>query len=336
MDASIVIPVRGHSDTIVLTVESLLHQEYIGELEVIVVVDRSDSTYQALSQTFDDDRLVLISPSNLPTTGRDTNTRRRAGLRAARGDYLALVDSDMSFGPDWLQTAIRLLDENKVDCVAGVMLGLDDSFLSRYTDQNVLGAKTPRFDEPYFLTSSNFGRPNRKPGITANMVFTRKVYQVVGGPVDFGFSYQDYAFYQQIVDTGFTILCTNALYGMHAHRSTIRELIWEYRTSGNGCAVFTRMFPESGLSRRRIAEVTAVSLLGLAAVVSFLLIPLFVVGAFLAGWFLLGTWTAIKLRSSEGFLYPIVTLFLGTCFSFGMLEGLISEQDALIRSYRRI
>ncbi len=83
-----------------------------------------------------------------------------------------------------------------------------------------------------------------------NMFFTRRMYEDAGDPrCDFLYTYEDYAFFQDIVLSGHEVLCTSELAGSHHHRDSLRALIGEYINSGQGCADFVWSYPRSPLSR---------------------------------------------------------------------------------------
>lgn len=327
VDLSVVIPIKGHEATIVSTVRSVLAQEFSGTLEVIVVIDKQNSSYKALEETFADPRLRLVAPTlTFPLKGRDSNWRRGLGLKAARGSFLALTDADMVFEADWVETGIRLLKEHELQCVAGTMHRAKEGFWARYIDTNIFGAKTPRFQKSYLLTKENFGLPGSKPGVTANVFFTRDLYEAVGPPpIEFIHSYQDYSFFWRIVSAGYSVLCTSEIIGDHFHRRHPRALLWEYWMSGRGCADFAYAYPDSPLSKLRIAEVLVFWLLVAAVIAGLILVPLWSIAAMALGMLLLGIWSAGKLRSFAGLLYPVVTLVLGGSFSLACTYGLLFD-----------
>lgn len=321
LDLSVIIPVKGNATTIHLTVETLLAQQFRGTFEVIVVVDRADPGYEALKDLVGHPQLVIIHPDKkFPFSGRDANWRRTIGLRAAKGDIRALTDADMFFAPDWIQRGADLLSKQGLQCVAGIMRSAyQDGFWGKYADMNLLGAKTPRFYQPYMLTLENFGMNGSKPGITANMFITRDLLANVGYPRDdFLHNDEDYAFFYDIVSHGYCVLCTPELVGNHYHRQGWGDLIKEYKVSGRGCGDFVRVYPDAPFSQRRLSQLVLI-----AAAVAFGLFvtvanPLLAMSLLLAGFLVLGMWSAAKIHRIEGLLFPAVTFILGLGFSWGI------------------
>jgi teichuronic acid biosynthesis glycosyltransferase TuaG len=105
---SVIIPCFNSQNTIKETVESVLVQT-MQDFEVIVVDDGStDDTKQALSDY--GDRVKYLYREN-----GGQSAARNTGIRAARGEILAFVDSDDLWYPEKLEKQIRILDEQKLD-----------------------------------------------------------------------------------------------------------------------------------------------------------------------------------------------------------------------------
>jgi glycosyltransferase involved in cell wall biosynthesis/putative flippase GtrA len=261
---SVVIPCQANEKTIRAAVNSLIAQDYPGLREIILVGSRADSTWAAL-EGLRDPRLVVLETQ--PSSGiRDANFKRDVGIRRTSGDLVSLIDSDMVLPHNWLSRAVTAIVSSEADCVAGVMRSIHDSFWGRFTDNCRLGAKTPRVQAPYFVTAEKFGRRSRKPPITANVLFTREVYQRC--PIDASWSHgslEDYEWFWRVVDSGHRVLVTDRLYGWHHHRTGLRRLAAEYRRSARGCAYFIRAHRRSPFARKRLAQAVTLPLAAVAA-----------------------------------------------------------------------
>ena len=101
---SIIIPTYNRADMLVRAVESVLAQTY-QDFEIIVVDDGStDHTREALQQFGEQVRYLYQENSGLPAVARN------AGIKIARGEYLAFLDSDDCWLPDKLQTQLAVLE----------------------------------------------------------------------------------------------------------------------------------------------------------------------------------------------------------------------------------
>jgi len=111
MKVSVVIPTFNNEDTIAATVESALTQRFDGEFEVIVVNDGSTDGTRAVLEKFGD-RIRVIDQEN-----RGVSPARNAGIAAASGEYIALLDGDDTWTGDKLAKTVPVLDKNPA-CVA--------------------------------------------------------------------------------------------------------------------------------------------------------------------------------------------------------------------------
>lgn len=325
---SVVVPCRDSSATIRATVDALLGQEYPHLEEVILVGSTGDKTWIALADVTDP-RLVLLEQE--PVSGlRDPAVKRDKGVRKASGEVIALADSDIVMGPDWLRRAVGALIAQGGGVVAGGMRSIHDTFWGRFVDQNRLGAKTPRLTVPYMVTARNFGRHNRKPPITANVILTRDVYE--DQPIDgtWMYGYEDYEWFWRVAKAGHRILFTDALTGRHHHRRSFRHLVTEYRRAAQGCARFIRTHPDCPLARKRRQQAFLLPLIGLtglaaAGVASFQGQALPVAVAALAGLVYLMAREFASSRTAESLAYPFAGGMLGVVFTASVAQGLLSS-----------
>jgi glycosyltransferase involved in cell wall biosynthesis len=122
IQASIIIPAYNAEQYIEATIASATQQERCA-LEVIVVDDRStDGTAAIVARIAQDDpRVSLLA---LPRNG-GPSIARNAGIAAACGDWIALLDADDSFVPGRLATLIALGEEKHADMVADNLVLVD-------------------------------------------------------------------------------------------------------------------------------------------------------------------------------------------------------------------
>jgi glycosyltransferase involved in cell wall biosynthesis len=100
---SVVIPSFNRAHIVGLTIDSVLAQTF-RDLEIIVVDDGSTDDTAALLAGFGD-RIRVLRQAN-----RGMNPARNAGIALARGQYLALLDSDDLWEPWKLALDVALLD----------------------------------------------------------------------------------------------------------------------------------------------------------------------------------------------------------------------------------
>ncbi|NTV16619.1 MAG: glycosyltransferase family 2 protein [Chlorobiaceae bacterium] len=104
MDISVVIPLYNKKDTIVRTLDSIRSQTYQPS-EIIVVDDGSTDGSADIVMSQDMPSLRLISQSNA-----GVSSARNKGATEARNDWVAFLDGDDEWLPDFLMTIKALHD----------------------------------------------------------------------------------------------------------------------------------------------------------------------------------------------------------------------------------
>jgi glycosyltransferase involved in cell wall biosynthesis len=255
---SVIIPCKNNAGTIRATVGSLLRQDCPALEEVILVGSTGDSTWTALTDIIDP-RLILLEQESTPGQ-REPNNKRDKGLRKARGEILALADSDIVMDPDWLSLAIPRLIALGGGVIARGVKTIHDTFWGRFVDRNVLAAKTPRVPNSYLVTARNFGHRHTRPPVTANAVFTRELYETCPLNVAWGYGYKNYEWFWRVARAGHRIVVAGDINGACHRRRRFRDLATEYRHSAEGCSHFIWCHPDSplGAKRRRQAIILPV------------------------------------------------------------------------------
>ncbi len=124
IQASVIIPAYNAEQYIEATILSATQQKGC-DLEIIVVDDRStDATTAIVAQIAKQDpRVSLLA---LPRNG-GPSVARNAGIMAARGEWIALLDADDGFLPGRLATLIALAEAKGADMVADNLLLVDQA-----------------------------------------------------------------------------------------------------------------------------------------------------------------------------------------------------------------
>ena len=121
---SVIIPMYNSAGTIIKALDSVKAQTFKCYYDVIVVNDGSMDKSKELVENykFDDDRfnLTLINQKN-----GGVSKARNAGLKNAKGDYIAFLDSDDAWFDDKIQKQIKLMiNEPKIDFLGCAFDGL--------------------------------------------------------------------------------------------------------------------------------------------------------------------------------------------------------------------
>ena len=113
---SVVVPVYNAEKYLARCLDSILDQIY-EHIEVIAVDDGSTDKSAELLKRYlaQDERMRLVRHE----TNRGLFQARLSGSDAAKGRYLAFVDSDDYICADWFRTLVKKAEETGADMVVG-------------------------------------------------------------------------------------------------------------------------------------------------------------------------------------------------------------------------
>lgn len=103
---SVIVPVYKVEQYIAATVQSVLDQTY-SDFELLIIDDGSPDQSISICQQFQDPRIQIIRQPN-----QGANAARNAGIRAAKGDYIAFLDGDDIWLPKKLEKHVEHLENS--------------------------------------------------------------------------------------------------------------------------------------------------------------------------------------------------------------------------------
>lgn len=107
---SIIIPCYNRENTIKEAVESILTQSYYGDYEIIISDDGSTDNSLSIITGLSDKIRIIRKPVDCFTQG--AAGARNRGIKVAKYEYIAFLDSDDYYLPDYLNSVSKVLDEN--------------------------------------------------------------------------------------------------------------------------------------------------------------------------------------------------------------------------------
>ena len=108
-EVSIVIPTYNRISMLKEAIAAVLNQTFAGNTEIIVIDDNStDGTPKIIQEQYPDIYLIPCSENHGPAAARNK------GIKAAKGRYIAFLDSDDLWEPDYLQTQIDTLTKQSI------------------------------------------------------------------------------------------------------------------------------------------------------------------------------------------------------------------------------
>jgi glycosyltransferase involved in cell wall biosynthesis len=200
--ATFFMPVYNRAHTIRESVDSVLAQTF-EDFELLLIDDGSTDESVAIIESYDDPRIRLVrheENQGIPKTRND-------GLREARGEYLAILDSDDLAHPRRLEKQVRVLDENpRVAAVGSWLKKIDDTGRTTGVLLRPVGARRIRARIPFISCFKN-------PAMTARTALMRE------------FGYREQFVYCQDIDMW-------ARMSVEHEFANIPEFLTRYRTGG--------------------------------------------------------------------------------------------------------
>src|SRR5262249_38507394 len=121
---SVVVPLYNKARYISRCLDSIRAQTY-PDFEIIVVNDGSTDGGESIVRGYGDARIRLVSQQNA-----GPGPARNRGIAEARGDWIAMLDSDDEWDPRYLELGVKLLESYPagVACITFAMLELPQHF----------------------------------------------------------------------------------------------------------------------------------------------------------------------------------------------------------------
>ncbi|MEA5602290.1 glycosyltransferase family 2 protein [Nostoc sp. UHCC 0252] len=162
---SVIIPAYNTEAYIAKAIESALEQT-LNDIEVIIVDDGSSDQTVEVAKSFSDQRLkVIVNQQNLGAAA----ARNRA-LRAAQGEWVAVLDSDDWYAPERLEKLVFLAEKTNADMIADDLYLIHDGATSPWS--TLIEESGERIDEilqvdiVYFVETDVYGQPGLHLGLS--------------------------------------------------------------------------------------------------------------------------------------------------------------------------
>lgn len=170
---SVVIPLYNKERKIANTISTVFAQTYT-DYEIVIVDDGSTDSSAEIVAAMHDERIRLIRQENA-----GVSAARNRGIAEARGEFIALLDADDEWKPDYLATQMQLVIDYP-QC---------DVFATNYEFRNERGEVSPTIIRRLPFTSTSGVLSNyfevaavSHPPIWTSAVMARKsAFEAVGG-----------------------------------------------------------------------------------------------------------------------------------------------------------
>lgn len=117
VDLTVIVPTYNRLAMLKEALSSILSQSFDGNIEIIVIDDNSkDQTCDFVRQSHPDICLIALSEN------RGAYGARNQGLKVSRGKYIAFLDSDDIWEPDYVKDQMQVLkNQEKIFCVSALV-----------------------------------------------------------------------------------------------------------------------------------------------------------------------------------------------------------------------
>lgn len=179
---SIIIPCYNDAEYIEQSINSALNQTYTN-IEVIVVDDGSNPETKTVLKKLEPKIKKLITQEN-----QGQSTARNVGIRAAKGDYILVLDSDDFFESSFCEKAISILNDD-------VNVKIVSSYMNRF---NLKG----KVDE-YRHLGGDITMMLFNNQATGSVLFRKLDFKTAGGyDEEMRMGFEDWEFYIRLLKNG--------------------------------------------------------------------------------------------------------------------------------------
>ena len=169
---SVIIPLYNKETGIATALRSVLAQTY-QDFEIVIVDDGSTDSSVAIVETFNDPRIRLIRQQNA-----GVSAARNKGIAEAKGEYVAFLDADDEWLPEFL-AEIRTLQQKYPECKAQATNYI---FNSNGVKSPTILRKIPFKGERGILTNYfEVASCSHPPVCSISVCIERKLLQGIGG-----------------------------------------------------------------------------------------------------------------------------------------------------------
>ncbi|WP_328871827.1 glycosyltransferase family 2 protein [Streptomyces sp. NBC_00287] len=261
---SVIMPVLNEERHLRGAVQAILAQEYAGEMEVVIALGPStDRTDEIAARLVAEDARIHTVPN---PTGR-TPAALNAAIKASRHPIVVRVDGHGMLSPNYIATAVRLLEETGAQNVGGIMHAEGENDW----EHAVAAAMTSKIGvgNAVFHTGGQAG-----PAETVYLgVFRREALEQQGGYNEEFIRAQDWELNFRIREAGGLIWFSPELKVSYRPRPSVKALAKQYKDYGRWRHVVAR-YHEGSINLRYLAPPTAVLAIAAGLVVGAALTPL--------------------------------------------------------------
>lgn len=217
---TLILPIRNEAAYIERCLQTILAQDYPGEIEILVVDGMSTDDTRTILQRFilhNSSFILLDNPAKIVPTGMNI------ALRRASGEIIIRVDGHCLIAPDYVSNCVRHIQSDGVDGVGGPMQTIGETPLA--------GVIALAMSSPFGVGNSAF-RTISEGSMLADTVpfpaYTREIIQRAGLYDEELMRNQDDEYNYRIRELGGKILLAEDVRSQYFSRASLRGLWRQY------------------------------------------------------------------------------------------------------------
>ncbi|MBL4653186.1 MAG: glycosyltransferase family 2 protein [Flavobacteriales bacterium] len=130
IEISVIIPVQNRENTIIQCVNSIISQTYLPK-EIIIVDDGSSDNTVTILKSLNNELIRVITNKH----SKGAQGARNEGIKAAKCDWIAFLDSDDEWLPDKLEKQASLIQKNELNDFSVIQCGCYKYFKKNNTKE---------------------------------------------------------------------------------------------------------------------------------------------------------------------------------------------------------
>lgn len=313
---SVILPILNEEAYLADAVSSILSQDYLGQLEVVLAVGPSkDRTREIADELHRHDARVLVVDN---PTGKTAAGLNRA-LNSSQGSIIVRVDGHAEIPQDYISTAVRTLQTTGAVNVGGVMAAVGITRFEKAVAgamRSALGVGASRFH-----TGGEAGEVD-----TVYLgVFQREALIAIGGFDERFTRAQDWELNFRLRSNGGKIFFEPKLHVTYRPRSTVAALAKQYFEYGRWRRVVSRRH-KGTINLRYLAPPVALLGFSVSLIAGLLIHPLLLAPAAIYLLFILGA--SISIASSLSQYFYLLIVIPTMHFAWG--AGFITSPASLV------
>ncbi len=222
INISVIIPSYNQVETIRSCVGSLLAQSYTGGFEIIVVDSSPSNVQKEIEQVCAaDDRIRMIKREVQTYPG----TARNIGIAEAKGEIIALIDSDCLADEAWLANIAKHLKDNEV--LSGV--------IQNGTPHSVFGTCCYLIEFNHFFAFREASR-QVQAAATCNFACKKAIFEQYGYFPDYR-AFEDFLFCMRLAQHDIPVFLKNDIRITHVNKTALDKVAANQKMLGKYSAL---------------------------------------------------------------------------------------------------